>query len=325
MGINKMKAAVRKEYGPPDILKIKEIEIPSPKKNEILIKVHAATVNRTDCAVLSGKPFIMRLFTGLLKPNLPVTGTDFAGQIESLGEDVSSFKVGDRVFGFNDNGLASHAQYMTISADKALSLISEKESYEEAAASLEGAHYAYNFIKKVEVNKGDKILINGATGAIGSALLQFSKYYGANVTAVGNSQNIELMKTLGADKVIDYQKDDFTEDNQKYKYIFDAVGKSSFAKCKNLLETNGIYISSELGSLGQNLFLALITKISSGKKVIFPVPSDIKASIDFIKKLIEEDQFKAIIDRKYNLDEIIEAYNYTAGGQKTGNVILKIN
>ena len=133
------------------------------------------------------------------------------------------------------------------------------------------------------------------------------------------------MKTLGADKVIDYQKDDFTKDNQKYKYIFDAVGKSSFAKCKHLLETDGIYISSELGGLGQNLFLALITKISSGKKVIFPVPTDIKASIDFIKKLIEEDKFKAIIDRKYSLDEIIEAYNYTASGQKTGNVILKIN
>jgi NADPH:quinone reductase-like Zn-dependent oxidoreductase len=204
-------------------------------------------------------------------------------------------------------------------------LIPEKYSYEEAAASLEGAHYAYNFIEKVKVNKGDKILINGATGAIGSALLQFSKYYGAYVTAVGNSKNIELMKNLGADKVIDYQKDDFTEDNQKYKYIFDAVGKSSFAKCKHLLETDGIYISSELGGLGQNLFLALITKVSSGKKVIFPVPTDIKASIDFIKKLIEEDKFKAVIDREYSLAKIEKAYNYTASGQKTGNVILKIN
>ncbi len=325
MGTNKMKAAYRNKYGPPDILKIKEVEIPRPKENEILIKVHAATVNRTDCAVLSGQPFIMRLFTGLLKPKLPVTGTDFAGEIESLGEDISSFKKGDRVFGFNDNGLASHGQYMTISADKAVSLIPEKISYEEAAASLEGVHYAYNFIKKVEVNKGDKILINGATGAIGSALLQFSKYYGAYVTAVANSKNIELMKTLGADKVIDYQKDDFTKDNQKYKYIFDAVGKSSYAKCNNLLEADGVYISSELGSLGQNLFLALITKISSGKKVIFPVPTDIKASIDFIKKLIEEDKFRAVIDKKYPLEKIDEAFTYTAGGQKTGNVILKIN
>ena len=325
MGTNKMKAAYRNEYGPPSTLKIKKIEIPSPKENEILIKVHAATVNRTDCAVLTGSPYIMRLFTGLLKPNLPVTGTDFAGQVESLGENVSSFKVGDRVFGFNDNGLASHAQYLTISADKAVSLIPEKSSYEEAAASLEGAHYAYNFIKKVKVNKGDKILINGATGAIGSALLQFSKYYGAYVTAVGNSKNIELMKTLGADKVIDYQRDDFTKDNQKYKYIFDAVGKSSFAKCKRLLETDGVYISSELGSLGQNLILALVTKISSGKKVIFPVPTDIKATINFVKKLIEEDKFRAVIDRKYSLDKILEAFNYTAGGQKTGNVILKIN
>ncbi|TDO73396.1 NADPH:quinone reductase-like Zn-dependent oxidoreductase [Halanaerobium saccharolyticum] len=325
MGSNKMKAAYRKKYGPPDSLKIKELEIPKVKENEILIKVHAATVNRTDCAVLSGSPYIMRLFTGLLKPKLPITGTDFAGKVEAIGNKVSSFKVDNRVFGFNDTGLASHAQYMTISEDKDISLIPEKLSYEEAAASLEGAHYAYNFIKKVKVKKGDKILINGATGAIGSALLQFSKYYGAYVTAVGNSKNIKLMKSLGADNVIDYQTEAFTEDNQKYKYIFDAVGKSSFAKCKNLLETDGVYISSELGRLGENFLLALITKISSGKKVIFPVPTDIKASIDFIKKLIEEDKFKAVIDRKYLLEEISEAFNYTAGGQKTGNVLLKIN
>ena len=155
--------------------------------------------------------------------------TDFAGKVEAIGNKVSSFKVDNRVFGFNDTGLASHAQYMTISEDKDISLIPEKLSYEEAAASLEGSHYAYNFIKKVKVKEGEKILINGATGAIGSALLQFSKYYGAYVTAVGNSKNIELMKSLGADKVIDYQTEDFTEDNQKHKYIFDAVGKSSFA------------------------------------------------------------------------------------------------
>ncbi|PUU93659.1 NAD(P)-dependent alcohol dehydrogenase [Halanaerobium sp.] len=325
MESNKMKAAYRKEYGAPESLKIKELEIPKIRENELLIKVHAATVNRTDCAVLSGSPYVMRLFTGLLKPKLSITGTDFAGEIEAVGNKVDSFKVGDRVFGFNDSGLASHAQYMKIPAAKALSLIPEKSSYEEAAASLEGAHYAYNFIKKVKVKKGDNVLINGATGAIGSALVQLAKYYDAYVTAVGNSKNIELMKSLGADKVIDYQTEDFTEDKQKYKYIFDAVGKSSFAKCKNILKADGVYISSELGSLGENLFLALITKIASGKKVIFPVPSDIKGSIEFIKKLIEEDKFKAVIDRKYPLEKISEAFTYTAGGQKTGNVILKIN
>lgn len=325
MNTKKMKAAYRKEYGPPESLRIKELEIPKIKENELLIKVHAATVNRTDCAVLTGRPHIMRLFTGLLKPKLPVTGTDFAGEIESVGNKVGSFKVGDRVFGFIDNGLASHAQYMTIAADKAVSSIPENSSYEEAAASLEGAHYAYNFIKKVKIKEGEKVLINGATGAIGSALLQFSKYYGAYVTAVANTKNIELMKSLGADKVIDYQTEDFTKDKQKYKYIFDAVGKSSFAKCKNILEADGVYISSELGKLGENLLLALITKMSSGKKVIFPVPSDIKASIDFIKKLIAEDNFKAVIDRKYPLEKIDEAFSYTASGEKTGNVILKIN
>ena len=213
---------------------------------------------------------------------------------------------------------------MTIGEDKALTTIPKDITYEQAAASTEGAHYAYNFIKKVNLKSGQKVLVNGATGAIGSAAVQFLKYFGANITAVCGTKNIELVKSLGADKVIDYTKEDFTKDNQKYHYIFDAVGKSSFAKCKPLLQPGGVYMSSELGFMAQNIFFALVTPIIGNKKVIFPIPTDLKGSILFIKMLIEKGQFKTVIDRKYPLEQIVEAYRYVETGQKVGNVVITV-
>ena len=326
-----MKAAIYEKYGSPSVLKIKKVEKPAPKNNEVLIRVYATTVNRTDCAMLRAKPFIMRFFTGLLSPNNPIPGTDFAGKIEAVGNDVVSLKVGERVFGFDDSGLSSHAQYMTLSEDNALTKMPDNITYEQAAASVEGVHYAYNFINKVDLKSGQKILVNGATGAIGSAAVQLLKYYGGNVTAVCNTQNIELVKSIGANKVVDYMKEDFTKSNEKYNFIFDTVGKSSFTKCKPLLEPGGVYISSELGWMAQNIFLALITPVignlpgqQTGKKVIFPIPTDCRRSVLFIKKLIEEGKFKAVIDREYLLEEIAEAYSYVEKGQKTGNVIITL-
>lgn len=317
-----MKAITREKYGPPSVLSVAEIEKPTPKDNEVLINVHAATVNRTDCAVLSGKPFIIRFFTGLFKPKSRVPGTDFAGQIEAVGKDVTGFQVGDKVWGFDDNGLASNAEYMTFPEDKGIDTIPAGFSCELAAASAEGAHYAYNFINKVKLRAGQKVLVNGATGAIGSAALQFLKAQGLYVTAVCNTKNIELIKSLGADKIIDYTKEDFTQDEETYDFVFDAVGKSTFGQCKPLLNPGGVYISSELGPGAQNLFLALITPLLGGKKVVFPVPLNIRGSLEYIKKHIEEGKFKPVIDRKYPLEQIREAYEYVASGQKTGNVML---
>lgn len=317
-----MKAAIRREYRPIEELKIETLEKPTIKDDEVLIKVYATTVNRTDCAVLTGKPFVMRFFTGLLKPTLPVPGTDFAGRVEAVGNKVTAFKVNDKVFGFNDLGLASQAEYMVFPEAAAISKIPAKFTYEQAAASLEGAHYAYNFINKVKLKAGDKVLLNGATGAIGSALLQFLKYYNCYVTAVCNTKNIELVKSLGADRIYDYTKEDFTEDKEKYDFVFDAVGKSTFGKCKPLLKEGGAYISSELGPMLQNPLLALSTKIMGSKKVIFPLPSDIKRSMQFIIDLIEKEKFKPVIDKVYPLENIREAYHYVASGQKTGNVII---
>lgn len=317
-----MKAVLRSKYGSPEVLSVGEIEKPTPKNFEILVRVYATTVNRTDCGILRGKPYLIRFFTGLFKPNSQVPGTDFAGEIEAVGKDVTSFEIGDKVWGLNDEGLASQAQYLVIKEDKAVTLIPQGVSYDTIVACGEGAHYAYNFINKVEITKDTKVLVNGATGAIGSAVIQLLKYYGVYVTAVGNTKNIDLIKSLGADKVYDYNNEDFTKDNEKYHFICDAVGKSTFGKCKHLLLPKGVYISSELGPNAENLYLPLTTKLLGNKRVIFPIPKDCKRSILLLSEIIKKDKFKAVIDRKFSIDQIQEAYNYVESGEKTGNVIV---
>jgi NADPH:quinone reductase-like Zn-dependent oxidoreductase len=318
-----MKAAVRSKYGPPEVLSIKELEIPTPKDNEVLIRVYAASVNRSDNHVLTGKPFIMRLFTGLFKPRLAVTGTDFAGQIEATGPTVKSFKVGDKVMGFSGVfGIGTHKQYITFAETKGIVLMPHNITYDQAAACLEGTYYAATGITQMKPTAGQKALVYGATGAIGSAYVQFLKYYGVHVTAVCAGENSELVKSLGAEKVIDYKKNDFTKDEERYDFVFDAIGRSSFTKCKPLLTTNGIFISS--GGF-ENLFWAIITRLPGGKKVLFLPPKDVKGNLGFIKELIEKGIFKPVIDRKYPLEKIAEAYTYVATGQKIGNVILTMD
>lgn len=320
-----MRASIYENYGLPEVIQIRAVAKPTPKDKEILVKVEATTVNRSDEAMLKAKPFIMRFVTGLFKPKKPILGTDFAGTIEAIGKNVTAFKVGDNVFGFDDSGLQSHATYMTILEDKGIGFIPPNINFHQAAASIEGAHYAYNFINKVKLKKGQKVLVNGATGAIGSALVQLLVHEGIEVTAVGNTKNIELVKSLGAIRVIDYLKEDFTNEKELFDYVFDAVGKSSFGKCKPILKPNGIYISSELGWMAQNLFYALLTPVFSEKKVIFPIPSDIKKSVLVVQKLLESGEFIPVIDRTYPFGEIVDAFRYVETGEKTGNVIIKIN
>ena len=256
-----MKTVFYNNYGAPENIKIIETEKPLPADNEILVKVHAATVNRTDCAYLRAHPFFMRLITGFFKPKRKIPGTDFAGTVEETGKDAGRFRKGDKIFGFNDMGLSSHAEYMVIGDDDAAGIIPEGISFEEAAASCEGAHYAVNFINKVNLTEGDKVLVIGGTGAIGSAAVQLLKYYGAEITAVCPGGYAEKVKSFGASELIDYLKEDFTETGGRYRFIFDTVGKSSFFKCRHLLESDGIYISSELGYMYQNLYLALFTPL----------------------------------------------------------------
>lgn len=317
-----MKAALRHHYGPPESIRIEEVEKPVPGENEVLIKVHATTVNRTDCANLTAKPFIMRFVLGFFRPEKAILGTDVAGKIEAVGKEVKDFKKGDRVFGFKDTGLESQAEYLVIKPEEAaLQHIPENIDFKTAAASLEGAHYAYSFFKKSNLKSGQKGFINGASGAIGSALLQFVKQFDIQLTVTCGTKNMELMRSLGAYEVIDYTREDFTKRPAEYDFIFDAVGKSTFGKCKPLLKRGGIYISSEPEPNAQNLFFAIGSSLMS-KKVIFPVPLKTKESLPYIKELLKKGQFTPVIDRKYSLSQIQEAYRYVMSGKKSGNVIL---
>lgn len=319
-----MKAVTHHRYGSPDVLQLKEVDIPVPNSNEILVKVHAATVNRTDCANLQAKPFLMRFILGLFKPKKTISGTDFGGTVEQVGQHVKSLNVGDKVFGFDDIGLRSHAEYLSVDENKAV-IIPENISFEQAAASIEGAHYAQNFVNKVILKPEHKVMINGGTGAIGSALVQLIKAYGCTLTATCREKDIKLIKSLGADNVIDYENEDFTKDFADFDFVFDAVGKSTFGKSKALLKPGGIYISSELGPYAQNVFYFLFKRIMGSRKVYFPYPDNIPASLHLVKKLMEEGKFTPLIDRVYPLEEIKEAFKYVLKGQKTGNVVIKIS
>lgn len=315
-----MKAAIRSQYGSQDVLQVREVDRPVPGDKEILIKVFAATVNRTDCAILWGKPFPMRFFTGLFTPKLMCTGTDFAGRIETVGNGVTRFKVGDRVWGFNSFGIKSHSQYISISEESPVITIPDTITYEQAAASAEGAYYALDAVNMVGPRAGQKALVNGATGAIGSAMVQFLKCFGVYVTAVCSGDNTELVKTLGADKIIDFKTEDFTKDNDRYDFVFDAVAKSTFTMCKPLLKEKGIYNSPE-----PNLFQVLTTPLLGGKKVMFRPPKNMKAGLTFINGALERKEFSPVIDRRYSIDKIAEAYKYVASGQKIGNVLILMN
>ena len=319
-----MKALLRDKYGDPDVLRIGTVEQPKPKDEEVLVRVYATTINRTDVGHLTGKPYAIRFFSGLFTPTNKIPGTDFAGQVEAIGKNVTEFKVGDRVWGLNDDGLKSHAQYMCIGEKKAITHIPESFSYKEAVACAEGAHYALNFLNKVKLKAGDKVMVNGGTGAIGSATIQLLKARGLYVTAVCATPHLAAVSALGADRVIDYLKEDFTNDHETYVCVCDAVGKSSFGDAKKLMTPNGVYVSSELGPGAENLYLPLITKFTSGPRVIFPIPTDCRKSVLYLAELMATGKFKPLLDRSYSMEDVGEAYEYVRSGQKIGNVLLEV-
>lgn len=323
----KMKAEYRAKYGTPDSLHIFELDRPEPSEDEILVKVFSTTVNRTDYAVLTGKPLIMRCFIGLKSPKRKVTGTDFAGVIIKMGGKVTKFNIGDRILGFNDEGLSTQGEYASINIKEAIVAIPEGINYTTAVACAEGAHYAYNFLNKVDIKTGSKVLVNGATGAIGSAAIQLLLAKGAIITAVCNTKNIEKIKALGVDKIIDYEVEDFTKSEDKFDFVLDAVGKSRFKYCRRILKKGGIYVSSELGPNAENLRLALTTlftsKFGNKQRVVFPFPYAPQKSLNHVVGLLKQSKFNPLIDRIYPLKDIAEAYKYVNTGMKTGNVIIK--
>jgi NADPH:quinone reductase-like Zn-dependent oxidoreductase len=304
-----MKAVVYTKYGPPEVLQLKEVPKPSPKANEVLIKIHATTVNRTDCGFRKPEyPVIIRLINGLFKPKKTILGSELAGEIEAIGIDVKAFKPGDQVFGLSALNFGAHAEYICLPETGSITTKPANISYNEAAAVCDGLNLAITYIRKIDFTNQREILINGASGSIGSACVQLARYYGAEITAVCDTRNLVIVKMLGADEVIDYTKEDFTKNGKLYDVVIDAVGKSSFFRCKRILKPGGVYFSTDLGFLAQNIFLPLLTPIfnimtgrQTGKKVKFPIPKDSKEDIVFFKELIEAGRYKAVIDRSYTL------------------------
>jgi NADPH:quinone reductase-like Zn-dependent oxidoreductase len=320
-----MRAAVRTRYGPPDVVRVLEVEKPAAKDHEVLVRVHATTVNRTDCGLRAAKPFIYRFFLGLRRPRLTVLGNEFAGQVEAVGTGVRSFEVGDRVFGFSGTWFGAHAEYLTMPEDGLLATMPADLSYEEAAPGTEGSLYALSLIRTAKLQRGQGVLVNGATGAIGSAAVQLLRDMGAMVTAVCGAEHMELVRGLGADRVIDYTAEDFTRDERRYDVVMDAVGKSSFGRCRRLLKPGGLYLSTDLGPLSQNPVLALVTPLFGGRRVRFPIPRQDQGTVTYLKERIESGAFKPLIDRRYRLDQIVEAYRYVETGRKVGSVVIAID
>jgi NADPH:quinone reductase-like Zn-dependent oxidoreductase len=317
-----MKAVVCDRYGPPDVLRIVEVPRPVPGPDEVLIRIRATTVNRSDTETRQGSPAAARLLTGLRRPRHRILGTELAGEVEAAGPAVTEFRPGDAVFGVRAWKFGAHAEYVCMRESAALAPKPAGVSFEEAAAVCDGVILALMGLHPADVRKGRSILVYGASGSIGTAAVQLSRYYEADVTGVTNTKNLELVRSLGADRVIDYTREDFTRNDQTYDVIFDAVGKQTFRRCRNSLKPGGIYLATDQL---YNLVLAQTTRFRD-KKVIFPIPPHYtKQDVVFLKGLMEAGQYRAVIDRSYPLEDVIEANRYVDTGQKTGNVVLTVS
>lgn len=320
-----MKAVIYKKYGPPEVLQLREIETPEPKENEVLVRVKATTVTPVDCVFRSGKNIGARMFTGITKPKNPVLGNEFSGVVETVGKDVKNFKVGDEVFG----GGPGHAEFACVSADGPLAIKPGNLSFEEAAAVPYGMLTALPFLRDSgNIQSGNKVLINGASGSIGTYAVQIAKYNGAQVTGVCSTVNVDLVKSLGADKVIDYKKEDFTKSEETWDIIFDVVGKSSYSKSKRVLTLNGIFMTTVMGL--PILFQMLWTSKFGSKKANITFtglrpPEEMARDLLVIKKLVEQGKIKPVIDRTWPLKDIIEATRYVEKGHKQGNAIIAVD
>ena len=327
-----MKAIVYTEYGPPDVLQLKEVEKPTPKEDEVLIKIYATAVTTGDANargfthVPPGFGPLPRLMFGITGPRKPIIGADLAGEIEVVGKDVKSFKKGDQVYGIDGNNLGTYAEYVCRPEEGALALKPANMSYEEAAAVPFGACTALYFLRdKANIRSGQEVLINGASGGVGTYAVQLAKYFGAEVTGVCSTRNLELVKSLGADKVIDYTKEDFTKSGETYDIIFDVVGgKISYSSCRDSLKQNG-YFLAVAGGLKEAIQMVWTSAIGD-KKVIFGggMASERKDYLLFLKELIEAGKLKAVIDRRYPLEETAEAHRYVDSGRKKGNVVIMV-
>ena len=318
-----MRAVVFDQYGPPEVLRVEDVERPVPKPDEVLVKVHATTVNRSDCGFRGADLFITRFFTGLLRPKYRTPGMEFAGEVGEVGDAVEAFAVGDEVFGLRGNG--ANAEYVCVRERGALAHKPVGMTFEEAAAVSDGACIALAALHKADLREGLSILIYGASGSVGTAAVQLAKSFGAHVTAVCNTKNVVLVRSLGAAEVIDYEREDFTKNGKTYDVVLDAVGKHSFRRCRGSLKEGGTFLETDLGFMWHVPPLALLTRWIGHKKVTLPIPKYTKEDVLYVKQLIEAGTYRPVIDRTYPLEDVVEATRYVETGQKTGNVVLTLN
>ena len=324
-----MKAVVYDTYGPPEVLRLAEVERPVPREDEVLVKVHATTVNRSDVHIREANrrgglaaTLLSRMVSGLRRPRQPILGSEFAGEVAAAGAAVKEFAVGDRVFGSTGLRFGAHAEFVCVRESRRIAQMPAGMSFEQAAPICDGALNALMCLKQADLRKGRRILIYGASGAIGTAGVQLARYFDADVTAVCSTKNLELVKSLGADRVIDYTKEDFTKNGQTYHVIFDAVGKHSFKRSRDSLEPGGFFLPTD-GF--ENLILALWPSRTGDKRVVFQIPPrQTKQDVLFLKELVETGKFRPVIDRCYPLEDVIEAAKYVETEHKTGNVVLTV-
>ena len=318
-----MKAVVFDRYGPPEVLRVEDVEPPVPEDDEVLVRVRATTVNRSDCGWRAAKPFFSRIFTGVRRPKHRILGMELAGEVAAVGAGVGGFEVGDRVFGVTSFG--ANAELVCVRESRGLAHMPAGLTFEEAAALADGACIAQACLRYADLREGRSILVYGASGSIGTAAVQLAKASGAHVTAVCNTKNVELVRSLGADEVVDYLQEDFTENGERYDVVLDAVGKHSFRRCRGSLSPQGTYIPTDLGFLWHVPLLVLLKRWAGDKKVPFPIPKYTKEEVLVVKQLVEAGKYRAVIDRRYPLEDVVEATRYVETGQKTGNVVLTLN
>jgi NADPH:quinone reductase-like Zn-dependent oxidoreductase len=317
-----MRAVVHDRYGPPEVLHVEDVERPSPAEDEVLVRIHATTVNRTDCHARRAKPFLWRFYTGLLRPKRRILGMELAGTVEAVGAMVTDFAVGDRVFGFKGSG--ANAEFVCVRGSGLLAHMPAGATFEQAAAVCDGAYQGLAALRRARVGKGTSLLVYGASGSCGTAAVQLARYLGAHVTAVCNTKNVELVRSLGADEVVDYTQQDFTQNGETYDVILDAVDKTSFRHCRRSLQPDGLYVATDLGRLWQNPLLALWTSRVGRKKVVFGVTRPLREDLLLFKELVEGGEYRAVIDRCYPLEDVVEATLYVETQQKTGSVVLTV-
>jgi NADPH:quinone reductase-like Zn-dependent oxidoreductase len=317
-----MRAVVHDRYGPPEVLRIEEVERPVPDDDEILIRIHATTVNRTDCGLRAAKPFITRFFTGIRRPKHRIIGMELAGEVEAVGAGVTEFEPGDRVFGIK--GFGANAEYACMRAVGPVAPMPSGLSFDEAAAVTDGACISLSCLKGADLRPGRSIVVYGASGSVGTAAVQLAKYLGAHVTAVCNTKTVELVRSLGADEVVDYLQEDFTRNGRTYDVIFDAVGKHSFRRCRRSLKPGGLFVETDLGFMWHAPVVALATRWIGDKRAKLGIARYTKEDVVLLKELIEAGRYRAVIDRTYPLEDVVDATRYVETGQKTGNVVLTV-